>query len=245
VRSLAIRLGIALAAGCSTSPAPEVVAPPVVVVATSPPFVPARVEADPFEARAALLVERARATEPTVTRLLTAFADQLGGTLVNLEHRVKTVASTARKLRLAEGPPDRLVIDDVLRYTMVVADDPPGHHVVAISLALYGLEKAGQAILEVKNYWPAEDNYSGVHAVLRATDGTRWELQFHTPQSLAMQRATRAAYEELRDPATPLIRKRALFDVMTAAWREVPIPTGILEPGALHPNAALEHRPRP
>ena len=81
--------------------------------------------------------------------------------------------------------------------------------------------------------------------MFEAPNGLLWELQFHTPDSIRVQAQTRAMYEELRRVETAQARKEELFDAMTAAWNEVPIPKGILVPGALHEKAEIIDRRRP
>src|SRR5690606_2590316 len=103
----------------------------------------------------------------------------------------------------------------------------------------------GHEVLEVKNYWPRGDNYSGVNSVLRAPTGLPWELQFHTPASAREQRRGHPLYEELRLPETPVARKRELFRALAAPWEEIDIPEGVLEAGSLHPKDAVIRRDPP
>ena len=189
--------------------------------------------------------------ERTVTPLLQRVAKAHGGSLYGLEHRLKTVRSITRKLRLIRSkrrPPPAfasIVLNDALRYTMVVADQPPGRYIDAIRTTLAELAARAHVPKVLKNYWPRGDNYSGVNCVLTTAKGFRWELQFHTPLSLRTQKATRAQYEELRRRTTKRSRKQALFDAMAALWERVALPKRILEPGALHPRARIIRLPRP
>lgn len=202
------------------------------------------------ETYAARLIAQARHHEPSVTPLLLSLADEVGGEMVKLEHRFKTRESCERKIRaaLAEDPTatvESIEIHDALRYTMRVDDTPPGRHVEAIRRTLAALEEAGHSVAWLKNYWPPDDNYSGVNTVMNAPDGFPWELQFHTTESLRVQAETRASYEELRRVDTPVDRQRELFDAMTRAWNEVAIPEGILEERSLHDHEEIRTRPRP
>lgn len=238
---------LVVALGCGSAPrATETPAPSATVPAASA-SVP---EVDAAEARAQELVARATALEPSVTPAVKQLAAEVDGEMFKLEYRLKTAESTLRKLRLElkEQPEldlSTFTLGDSLRYTMVVEDAPPGHYVAAVHDTLAKLEARGHAVVKVKNYWPRDDNYSGINTVLRAPEGLPWELQFHTPASLQVQADTREQYEELRLQATPLERKRALFDAMTDAWNEVPLPRGILEPSALHAHEQIKRRDRP
>jgi hypothetical protein len=200
--------------------------------------------------RAADLVAQAAAAEPSVTPLLIETARELGGEMIKLEHRLKTRESTERKLRLQLAEPlapplASIVLDDLLRYTMRIEDQPPGHYMQAIGLALERIEAAGHRVVRVKNYWPANDSYSGLHVVLSTRSGLVWELQFHTSESLVVQAKTRDLYEELRRSETPRVRKRQLFDEMTRAWNLVPIPNGALDPAKNPPETEILQRPAP
>jgi hypothetical protein len=200
--------------------------------------------------RAAELLAYARAAEPGMTALLLELARAAGGDMYKLEFRLKTEASLLRKMRslLADAPPEEArhaQMDDVLRYTMRIEDEPPGHHADTVRAVLTALEARGHTVLRVKNYWPGGDNYSGVNGVLRAPGGLHWELQFHTAASIHAAAETRIAYEEMRRDETALARKRELYDAMTRVWQRVPIPHGILQPGALHPRAEILARGRP
>ncbi len=249
---------LALAACCKRAPQAEPAAPlplaAVTSVATAQPSIGAAPaptpQTDPVAAQAALLAARAASVEPAVTPLLVELAATLGGSTYKLDFRLKTKASIIRKihLRLAEDSTLKLsdiVIDDTLRFTLRFDDEPAGHHVAAIQQALAALEAQGHQVVRLKNYWPADDNYSAVNGVLRAPGGLLWELQFHTSESLQAAATTRAWYEELRRSDTLLPRRRELFDEMTREWNKVTIPQGILEPGALHPHEEIRERPRP
>lgn len=206
--------------------------------------------ADPLVALADQLAARARTAEPAVTPLLERTARRLGGTLIKLEYRLKTKDSILRKIRskLAADPAttlDAVVIDDTLRYTLQIVDEPAGHHVRAIREVIEALEAVGHQVVRLKNYWPTGDNYSGVNTVLRAADGLLWELQFHTPESVACAARTRELYEELRRTETPAARKRELFEQMTRQWDQVPVPQGMIDPGVMHPAEDIRERSCP
>ena len=192
---------------------------------------------------------RAAANEPDVSRILQEVAAQQGGTMAGFEHRLKKRDSLLRKIRsrLADSPDTpvaEIVIDDALRYTLQVDDQPPGRHGEAIRATFAALEAAGHAVQRVKNYWPRGDNYSGVNAVLVAPDGLSWELQFHTADSFRIKEETHELYEELRDDATPVARKREVFQLLAAPWEQVPIPEGLLTPNSLHPSEdIIRHDP--
>jgi len=200
-------------------------------------------------ARADELLELGRTIEPDLTDWLVAGADRLDFQLYGLRHRVKSRASLERKIQtnmLNNGiPAQEVIIDDVLRYTMLVTDDPPGRYNDAVSDILERIENRGYVVHEVENYWPAGDAYSGINCVLATPEGLLWELQLHTVGSLAAKQEAHDLYEEFRLPTTPVREKRRLFDEMVERWKWVRIPDGILEPYSVHPAEEIILRDRP
>ena len=211
----------------------------------------ARSGRDPDLERAAdQLMARARSHEPPVSALLGQLASEVGGRLAGFEHRLKTRASLLRKMRqvLHDNPswtPADVRINDALRYTIEVDDEPAGRHVQAIRSAFARLEALGHRVVRVKNYWPRGDNYSGVNSVLIAPDGLEWELQVHTADSFRIKMRDYRLYEELREVATPPARKRQLYLELAAPWEDVPVPQHILDPKTLHRTEEIILRPPP
>lgn len=202
-----------------------------------------------IRAAASVLNLRARDAEREVTETLQALAGEYKGQLRGLKHRLKTQSSTIRKLnklyraRLdgAEKLKDEaLVISDALRYTIEVADTPPGRYVEVIIATLKTLELKKHSVVKVKNYWLRGDNYSGVNTVLRAPSGLEWELQFHTPSSYQEASRSHGLYEQLRAEDTPLKTRQELFKKMSAPWEGVEIPQGVLEPKNLHSSEVIK-----
>lgn len=196
------------------------------------------------------LLARARTHEGPVSALLGQLASEVGGRLAGFEHRLKTRTSLLRKMHqlLHENPgwtPADVPINDALRYTIEVDDEPPGRHAEAIRAAFARLETAGHRVLRVKNYWPRGDNYSGVNSVLIAPDGLEWELQFHTAESFRIKMRDYRLYEELREVETAPARKRQLYFLLAAPWNDVPVPQHMLDPKALHRTEEIILRPPP
>jgi RAB protein geranylgeranyltransferase component A len=125
-------------------------------------------------------------------------------------------------------------ISDALRYTFEVKDEPKGNYVKVVSKVLKRLELEGNKVIQVKNYWPKGDNYSGVNTILETASKLQWELQFHTPDSFKEQKRSHALYEKLRGVNTSLTEKQNVFKTMTAPWDQIAIPQGVLEERNLH-----------
>ncbi|MDX1644744.1 MAG: hypothetical protein R3244_10350 [Thermoanaerobaculia bacterium] len=233
----AIALGIALALGACASP-PLSPAPPTELEISSA-----------ARQRAAELLALAGSIEPRLTTRLVALTDELEVDLWSLEHRLKSRASLERKLQTAALESgvgvERVVVDDALRYTVLIEDEPAGRYDRIAAEILRRLEGDGYPVLEVKNYWPPGDIYSGVNCVLAAAEGLRWELQFHTIGSVAAKSEGHDLYEEFRLPQTRLDRKRRIYDRLLDRWSWVEIPAGVLEPGSLHTREEIILRGRP
>ena len=168
--------------------------------------------------------------------------------MIGLDHRLKSIKSIRRKLRLRAGElgsPRDVELNDTLRYTFLIDDDPLGSHTKAVATILKAFEKNGHKVSRVKNYWPKGDNYSGINTVLESESGLLWELQFHTQGSLRVKTETRALYEEFRAEQTPILRKQELFDQISVQWETVPIPQAVLVPHSLHASEEIIDRPRP
>ncbi len=232
-------LGVGLLALCACSTArssgDSAVVQPTPAVQTSTTTDHAQAVAAQVQA----LATRALQEEPKVTPVLINLAEQAGGEMIKLKYRLKTQASATRKLNkhLLKHPDkeaSQVDLQDMLRYTMRINDQPAGNYVKSVHLILETLEAQGHSVELVKNCWPRGDSYSGVNTVLRAKSGLAWELQFHTSDSLRVQAETREMYEELRKVNTRLPRKRALFKQMAAAWDTVPVPFEVLEEKNLH-----------
>jgi len=245
--TIAVMLTVLLAAGC----APRATAPPAVPQppATRDEAVAAEREAQ-VEALAGAIEAAAREAEPALTALLQSLAAETGAEIKGLEFRFKTGDSIRRKidLILSRDPSAAVwdvVVEDALRYTFLVDDEPPGYYDDTVRLVLLALEDEGHAVLKIKNYWPRGDAYSGVNSVLWSSRGVVWELQFHTPASLAAKGDTHPLYEKMRLVGTPVAEKDVLFDEMVARWNEVPVPAGVLVPLSLHPAEEIILRPAP
>jgi hypothetical protein len=192
-----------------------------------------------IERRADELVARAIRNEPAVSQLLQGISGRVGGKLAGFDDRLKTRASTARKIRTtlvnhAELSIAKVDLGDSLRYTLVVDDDPPGRHADTIRTTFAALAELGHTVKKVKNYWPCCDNYSGVNTIVVAPDGLAWELQFHTSDSYRIKAGDHELYEKLRADDTSIEIKRDLYLKLAAGWKGVPIPKDMLVPHALH-----------
>jgi hypothetical protein len=138
-------------------------------------------------AEAKRLRERALAVEPKVTELIKTIQENTGGEFVQLEQRVKSTDSLARKIdadAVTEFDGDRSraadAVSDAVRYTLKVGDD---NYATALSSTMAALEASGFT-LRIKNFWQSGDPYDGVN-IKAKKDGIEVEIQLHTPSSFA------------------------------------------------------------
>ena len=152
-------------------------------------------------AQANRLRKEALAVEPVVTKLMVDLQKISGGEFVQLDHRLKSTDSLARKIdteAVSEFDGDRSraadAVSDAVRYTLKVGDD---NYTDALTNTVGALEESGFK-LRVKNFWQSGDPYDGVNIKARK-DGVEVEIQLHTPSSFAHkegERGTHRIYEK-------------------------------------------------
>jgi hypothetical protein len=126
--------------------------------------------------------------------------------MVGLEHMLKGEDRLKEKIaeRLRYNPdlsPRQAAaeVPDAVRFTLAYSES---HYADGVLADVERLQGAGYELLKLKNLW-AKDQYKGVNSQwLRPETGLRFEVQFHTPQSLEAKELTHQAYERLRDPLT-------------------------------------------
>jgi hypothetical protein len=184
-------------------------------------------------AAAAALLARAHGMQPGVRAALEAVAAQVGAELVGLEYEFKTRESLERKIAkertysLHEDESGQLedamrVIMDTLRYTMRLPSD---RYVEGTDRALHMLADSGYR-LRIRNTWVAGAPYMGINVAVRAANGFIFELQFHTPASLAAKEVTHPVYEQERTTLDNEERQQLQRRVVEV-WATVAIPPGV------------------
>ena len=90
------------------------------------------------------------------------------------------------------------MIPDIVRSTFTYSSESYSDGVVA---DIGRLKAEGFELVKLKNVWHS-DQYKGINSQWRRSEtGTRFEMQFHTPESLAAKELTHEAYERLRTGA--------------------------------------------
>ena len=188
-------------------------------------------------------LDRARREEVRVTGCLQEIAKDLRGQLHGLEFRIKTHASLVQKvLRKWSADGKQSIADviaivdeqgDTLRYTIVFGTED---YTSAVKTALERLCKHGYMPFRFKNYWkrPAagrETDYMGINSTFASHQECRFEVQFHTTESLETKQTVHVSYENFRAESNEG-RRAQYWEEMARLWSLVPVPTGAVELGA-------------
>lgn len=173
--------------------------------------------------------------EPKITNDLCDIADSIGTGMFGLPYRMKSagdkmidgkpVCRIAEKIEenqleakrnggndTYEAATDRL--SDLVRYTQACT---PDNLVDNAEKTMAELEKRGYKPVKVKNTWESfnkKNPYRGVNCVFESPEGTRFELQFHTAESLVGKEVQHGWYEEYRTSGIDPRRKAELGNRM-------------------------------
>jgi hypothetical protein len=158
--------------------------------------------------------------------------------LIGFEHRLKSRDRIKEKVYddvtlLGHSPEESIsALPDAIRYTFQYEESRYAHGVQA---DIIRMREQGFELIELRNYWSA-DQYKGINSQwIEPQSGQRFELQFHTEVSFEAKQITHGAYEQLR------IKKADKFDaaeefeamVLEAFQRTVssavPIPRGAVD----------------
>ncbi len=155
--------------------------------------------AEASKAHADLADEASRHFLPVLLRLEAASPHRR---LAGVEHLVKGEDRLKEKLADAwQGRPGLTarqvlgLIPDAVRSTLEYSAEGYAKGVVA---DVEQLKEEGLELLKLKNLWDG-DQYKGINSQWRrAETGTRFEMQFRTPESLEAKELTHEAYERIR-----------------------------------------------
>lgn len=188
--------------------------------------------------RAQVAYNMAKANEPRITLDMLDIAHRLGTSMDGLEYSVKTASSVVSKIErktdkaLQAGETPKKDFEyvsetgDLLRYTQVVNHD---EITAKVRATVKLLEDKGYTVDEIDNkYLNEEGRYKAVHLNVTSPSGQHFEMQIHSPESLAASRATHTMYEEWRRPETSEERKAELFTMIKSTYDSMPLPKDIM-----------------
>lgn len=159
--------------------------------------------------------------EPYITKKISDIVDKIDSCYLDgLEYRVKSLGSTREKVLIRKEVNSINDLFDVVRYTSV---SKTKDYIKNKNKILKDLEKKGFKIYQEKNTW-LRNGYKGINVKLISPDNVKFELQFHTEQSLEAKEKVHKYYEEQRLPSTTEERKRELAIIMNEIFNEIPNP---------------------
>ena len=189
--------------------------------------------------------KRDLANEPQITSDLCDISEDLGVGMFGLGYRLKKASdSDDGGCRIAEKIQENIKeaedrgehisyeqatdqLSDMVRYTQACTADNLTDCFEATRSAL---EAKGYKTVKVKNTWDSysiNKAYRGVNCVFMSPTGTRFELQFHTAESLVGKEVQHGQYEEQRSPRTSESRKKELGQMMYNNMSSLSRPKGI------------------
>jgi hypothetical protein len=152
--------------------------------------------------------------------------------LAGLDKRLKGMQRLAEKVEFDVQKKGRDVnqavsnVKDVIRYTFVYSEEAYTAGVYADCERLYS---AGFERFDRRNSWD-HDEYKGINSRWRIPGYDQlFEVQFHTPTSLAAKEETHASYERIRSLAENDAEVAQLHDYQRQITSKVPIPPGALD----------------
>jgi len=95
------------------------------------------------------------------------------------------------------------MVPDAVRFTLSY---PTERYSDGVRADVDRFKAEGFELIKLKNLW-SNDQYKGINSQWRRPEtGLRFEMQFHTPESLEAKELTHKAYERIRGSATPAER---------------------------------------
>ena len=173
--------------------------------------------------------EKIEKVESEITQLLIDLAEKNDARMEGLDFRLKSLKSLMRKIAAEKdsehaGDAKKAAdsMSDVARYTMAYE---PDNYIDGVKDVVDEMQKLGYE-LRIKNYWKGGDPYQGINIAVTHPDGTNFELQFHTPQSVTDKEKIHLIYEDYRKSKNAKERFK-MYDRMVriAAKINVPPPT--------------------
>jgi hypothetical protein len=170
----------------------------------------------------------AKKVEPEITKSVSEKAKEAGGYMFGLKYRLKSEKSLTRKIRtdvledgksLEQATKD---IGDACRYTVHFESDSAFEE--QVMKVRESLIADGWVPFKWKNYMMNEGSYRGLNTNWIRRDGTKFELQFHTPRTQAVKDKNHPLYELFRDDDTLPKDRRELENLMVANWAGVSMP---------------------
>jgi hypothetical protein len=115
---------------------------------------------------------------------------------------------------------------------MVIDSD---NYTEGVTKTLDNLRESGYQASRIKNFWQKGDDYQGINAKIKHPAGFEFEMQFHSPESLAMKEKTHTLYEERRVSKDPKTQYK-LYERTVRMISKITVPAGVLAVGEIAMN---------
>lgn len=184
------------------------------------------------------LFEESYKQEPKITKDIVDVVSKNHGTMYGLKFRLKQGTSLGRKIATdAFAPEEKLNGDldkaarnvkDSIRYTTIFDRDDftKGYNNVKNALLSKGYSE-----YRCKNFYimyrDGKSQQKAVQCVFETREGLRFELQFHTPESMGAKEVNHPLYEKFRSVSTPEDEMQVLDKRMQNISFNVPDPVGV------------------
>lgn len=171
---------------------------------------------------------KAVAAEPKITKMVTEVAKNCNMDLTGLEYQIKTKESYLDKIAREYAPGYHYEVKDTIRYTMLSSTDD---YVENVKKACSTLNNNNcTTIIKKKNYWIDDRNpYNGINTLLQDVNGTKFEIQYHTPESFDIKQKAHVLYEKQRVLEEDSMEYLSLKKQMYEMNNKIEIPKNIQE----------------
>ena len=159
-------------------------------------------------------------TEPQITKDLTSLAEKEEVSMVGLDYRLKSKDGTVEKIVKRKKAKSAKDLYDVVRYTVQV---DVNNYYNKKEKIINEMKSKGYKVVKEKDTWKFP-GYKGINIKMENSEGNKFELQFHTEDSLKAKEEAHKLYEKQRLPETTEEEKENLDRAMDKIFNKVPIP---------------------
>lgn len=132
--------------------------------------------------------------EPIITSDLQDIMEANGSRLEGLEYRVKALSGVKEKVLVRKNVNSINDLYDVIRYTSMFSTE---EYKEGYNNVIKDLINKNYQVINIKNTWN-NNGYKGINCKFEDENGIKFELQFHTPESLQAKEKAHRIYEEQR-----------------------------------------------
>ncbi len=131
--------------------------------------------------------EKAVRNEPLITNSVKYVANRVKMEAYGLEYRLKSKDSYLRKIRTEYKPNGNAYeVKDIIRYTLGTENSDA--LVERMNAAIAELTEMGYNTIKLKNTWNSMENpYRGINTTVVASNGQKFEIQYHTKESFELK----------------------------------------------------------